>query len=153
MGHFWMQFNKNHPEKTIYSTLKSKATKTDLAFDLTPEWIAECLNKGRCELTHLPIKIKTYQKGAKGQRDFLSPSFDRIDNSKGYTKENVRCVCWGYNLVKNAFTDRDVASLALSLVLNNIAYKEQVGMLNMLPNAFTANLHSGSPFRNLLVEA
>ncbi len=146
-------YRQKHPEKTICSTFRTKATKAGLAFDLTPEWIAKHLNRGRCELTHLPIKIKQYKKGALGVRDFLSPSFDRIDNSKGYTKDNVRCVCWGYNLVKNAFTDRDVESLALSLVLNNMASKQQKELLEMLPDAFKANLHSGSPFSNLLMEA
>jgi len=147
------RYRQNFPERTICSTLQSTANKSNLAFDLSPEWISERLSRGRCELTQLPIKIKRYREGSRGDRDFLSPSFDRIDNLKGYTKDNVRCVCWGYNLAKNEFTDRDVNSLALSLVLNNMPYDQQKVLLRMLSNAFKENLHSESPFRDLVDEA
>lgn len=35
-----------------------------------------------------------------GRKDY-SPSLDRIDNSKGYTKDNVRVICWKANNLKS----------------------------------------------------
>jgi len=139
-------YRKKNPEKTIHSVLKFSANRNSLAFDLTPEWIAKKLNTGRCEMTDMPVNHKQYKKGNKGDRDFLSPSFDRIDNSKGYTKSNLRLVCWGYNLSKNNFTDRDVTAMSLSVVLKSVPKSLRAQLLALLPDSLIACLPSGSPF-------
>jgi len=46
----------------------------------------------------------------------FSPSFDRIDNTQGYTRDNVQLVCLIYNTAKNAHTHEDLLKLARALV-------------------------------------
>ena len=45
-----------------------------------------------------------------------SPSIDRIDSNKGYTKNNVQVVCWWYNQWKSNMTDKEVLEKAKLLV-------------------------------------
>lgn len=79
--------------------------------ELTVEWIEEQLLKG-CAVTGLPF---IFEKG----KNAFAPSLDRIDNSQGYTKKNVRAVVWMYNSAKNSFTDDDVFIMANALVQKN----------------------------------
>ncbi len=37
-------------------------------------------------------------------RDPFAPSLDRIDNSRGYTRDNVRVTSWVWNLMRGALT-------------------------------------------------
>lgn len=41
-------------------------------------------------------------------RDVRTPSVDKIDPSRGYTEDNIQVVCWGYNLAKARFSDKEV---------------------------------------------
>jgi hypothetical protein len=76
---------------------------------LTPEWVAERIKTGTCERTGIPFVLDpTKHKHA--------PSIDRVDNSKGYVKENCRIVAWAYNQAKNSYTDQELFDFALTLV-------------------------------------
>ena len=77
--------------------------------ELTPEWIIEKLNVGKCEVTGLPF---TY---GLQSRNPWSPSLDRIDPTVGYTLKNTRVVIWIYNAAKNVFSDQDVMVMAKAL--------------------------------------
>jgi len=50
--------------------------------------------------THCPILSIELNYASFGRSDF-SPSIDRIDNSKGYTKDNVTIMSWRANRIKN----------------------------------------------------
>jgi len=41
---------------------------------------------------------------------------DKIDPSKGYTKDNCRVVCWWYNLAKSIYSDEVVLDLMKTTV-------------------------------------
>ncbi len=133
--------HQKHPEKRFHSALKSSAKDRGLEFDLSEEWIKKKLAKGICEVSGMPIrpKIGTKKKG----RDFYSVSFDRIDNSQGYTKSNVRAVSWGYNLGKNKFSDRDINALSLGVVLQHIPKSLKETFVEMLPQSLISDLPSG----------
>jgi hypothetical protein len=47
------------------------------------------------------------------ERQDNSPSLDRIDNTKGYVKGNVRIVSWRANRLKGNATDEELAALGL----------------------------------------
>jgi len=66
------------------------------------EDILELLSFGVCQKTGIKLIID----GTKNNP--YSPSVDRIDNSVGYTKENIQIVCAIYNFCKNQFSDDDV---------------------------------------------
>ena len=46
-----------------------------------------------------------------GKRTYNSFSIDRRDNSKGYTKENVRVISWKANMYKGDLTIEEVENL------------------------------------------
>lgn len=101
--------------------------------DLKNQWDKQ---KGLCPLTGWrminPITINRVPP--------LSPrraSVDRIDSSKGYTKENIRFVCWMVQMAKHSFTDKEVIKFCQAVVLNegiknesnrrvNASYKSRV---------------------------
>ncbi len=76
-----------------------------------PEWtvaeVLDAIRDGRCELTNIPFEVHRRQSGSR--RNPWAPSPDRIDPNKGYTKENVRWVCFMANILKQDWSDADIA--------------------------------------------
>ncbi len=134
---------QDHPEKRFLASTKKSAKDRGLSFDLSEEWFKERLDRGFCEVTGLPVKIKLYKKGDAGQRGFYSPSIDRIDNAVGYIPSNCRLVCWGYNLGKHQFTDRDLNTLAISLLIQSLPSAMKDAFLAVMPPVLLASLPSG----------
>jgi len=87
--------------------------KNEEKFDLTPEWVAKKIEHGRCEVTGIPFDL-TPPIGHR--RNKYAPSLDRIDNSKGYTQNNVKVVIWFYNMAKNEYSHDELVSFARSLL-------------------------------------
>lgn len=100
----------------LYAASKEKAKNKGLEHDLTIEYITEKL-KQPCPRTGLPFRLgktgSTYS-----DRDIQTPSVDKIDPSKGYTKDNVQIVCWGYNLAKARFTDEELLEFWKKVIEN-----------------------------------
>ena len=99
--------------KFLYKTVKQRATKRQIDFDLTVEWFEDKLIEGKCEVSKIPFILDNY---GEGWNKFYSPSVDRIDNDKGYTMENCRLVLFGFNAGKFTATDDDFAKLVYALV-------------------------------------
>jgi hypothetical protein len=114
---------------TFYCTLKGRAThmlnnarsrakRKGYEFDLDHDFILQKLSKGVCEVTGLPFVFKL--NGGKGHKtNSFSPSLERKDNSKGYTKDNVQIVCWIYNRAKGAFPLEDLILMVKALTTAN----------------------------------
>ncbi|MDO8844472.1 hypothetical protein [Methylicorpusculum sp.] len=134
------------PHKRFLASTKASAKKRNLVFDISETWFKSKLARGFCEISGLPIKTKTYEAGKVGERSFYSPSIDRIDNAIGYVESNCRIVCWGLNMAKSKFTDRDINALALSLVLSHIPERVQQDVISCLPKNLLASLPSGNPY-------
>lgn len=106
---------KTYATRLLHSC-KARSISKKWQFELTLEWIKERLERGICDVTGLPFDFK---KPANGNHfSPLSPSIDRIDSSKPYTKENCRVVCMIYNVCKGQWTDSDVLSFAKALIAN-----------------------------------
>lgn len=88
---------------------RQRAGEKGLPFDLTSDWLLPKLQRGVCEVTGLPIEMLASRARAWG------PSLDRTDNSRGYTQDNVKLVCWMYNAAKGVSTHEDVMKLAGAL--------------------------------------
>lgn len=81
--------------KYLVTRLRRRALELGLSFDLTPEdiHIPEV-----CPVLGIAIVLE-----GEGQRDD-SPSVDRLDPKKGYTKDNIQIVSMKANRIKNDAT-------------------------------------------------
>jgi hypothetical protein len=81
------------------------------------DWLLPRL-KGNCEVTGIEFKHIKHHPGAgdkPGPRPF-SPSIDRIDRKKGYTKTNCRLVLFFVNSLKGTMSDKQLLEIAEKLV-------------------------------------
>ncbi len=122
---YWSKYNKhkNRERKAnlpilykaemllYFSRVRSK--QKNIEHDLDKNWILDRIKKG-CVKTGLPFIIDHIKK-----RHLFAPSIDRIDNSRGYTKDNCQLVYWGYNTTKAEFTDDDVYIMAKAYIEKN----------------------------------
>ena len=58
--------------------------------------------KGLCAKFKVKMSI---EQGTRLNKNLFRVSVDRIDNTKGYTRDNVQLVSWGYNSLKSAGED------------------------------------------------
>ena len=82
----------------------NRAIRKGLEYDLTMDWLKDQLDKGCCAATG--IKFKLYPKSSV-LNPFL-PSIDRIDSSRGYTKDNCQVVIVGFNTLKSDNTNEEI---------------------------------------------
>ena len=69
---------------------------------------------GACELTGTPFSAERY--GA--HKAPFAPSIDRIDSSKGYTRENCRIISVAANFAMNEWGEEVLRKLAIDYVKN-----------------------------------
>lgn len=76
---------------------RSRAKRRNLEFDIDEAWVIERAEnaKFKCNLSGIPFYA---------DRDFrtrhpYAPSLDRIDSSRGYTKDNVRVIAYALNVM------------------------------------------------------
>jgi hypothetical protein len=81
-----------------------RAKRKGIPYDLTMDWLKDEMDKGICAATGLKFKL---QPNISTINPFL-PSIDRIDSSKGYTKNNCQVVILGYNNLKSDNTIEEV---------------------------------------------
>ena len=97
------------PTKQIYDSLKKEV---ENYYINKPEYINSKtpLHKAVSEIG-LNLTFST-----NSQKTLLTTaSIDRIDSSKGYTKDNVQWVCYIYNAMKDEFSVKDVEIFLESL--------------------------------------
>ena len=83
--------------RRAFASAKHRAAKRGLPFDLTEEWALEQIERQgfKCAITGIRFLADP---GLARARPY-TPSFDRIDSSKGYTIDNVRIVIFAANLM------------------------------------------------------
>lgn len=80
--------------------LQKRARKKNIPFNIDKGWIDSKLKKGYCEATGIKFNYS--------KTPFVNPfypSIDRVDSSKGYTKDNCKMVCHMYNSAKCEFSE------------------------------------------------
>jgi hypothetical protein len=111
--------------------------------DFTKEEVVEIITNGKCAITGFPFRLGTT--GTNKEKNPFNPSPDRIDNSKGYSKDNVQWVVFIYNTMRNSFDDKDVLLFINHLKesydmsskpQNNDTKKEYVDVDNIKPVAW-----------------
>lgn len=97
-------YKKRTPESIAFLAAKSRAKKKNLAFDLELEDIVIP--------SHCPVfGIRLVRRSGRDSRDDNSPSLDRIDNTKGYTRDNSVWMSWKANRLKNNSTFEELQQL------------------------------------------
>lgn len=84
----WKDRNR---EKNLFQLAQHRAKTKGIEFNIE---LSDIIIPEICPILGLPIK-----KAIDGNRD-LSPSLDRIDNSKGYIKGNVQVISFKANAMK-----------------------------------------------------
>jgi len=106
-------YNSNEGRaKTLLNSARSRAHKYS-EFDLDDAFILEKITKGRCEVTGIPFDMSSPVGTFKNP---YSPSIDRIDNKKGYTKTNTRIVLWQVNLMHGELSDDEFLEICKAVV-------------------------------------
>jgi hypothetical protein len=93
---------KNNPDtalRAILTSIKARARLKDLDFDLTIEDIRP---PEVCPILGIPLHRAGCRDG--------TPSVDRIDNTKGYTKDNIWVISNKANTMKNNATLQELAT-------------------------------------------
>jgi hypothetical protein len=99
----------------LLASSRAKSRQNNLDNDLDAAWIIERINNG-CAQTGVAFNL--HHKGGQGFHRVAdnAPSLDRIDPTRGYTKDNVQVVTWIYNRAKLQSTDAAVLDFARALV-------------------------------------
>lgn len=112
--------NKNNKSDYYYylKSVNKRANDKKLDFNLTEDFIKDLLEKkqnNRCIITNSYIQIK---KKKEETSLFETASLDRIDNTKGYTKDNVQWVMLAINYMRLDFSIEDLHK-TLTLIKEN----------------------------------
>lgn len=75
-------------ETTIRRTVRSAMWRSSTPSDIDEEFLDNLASVRHCELTGWPLVLND---------SFLKPSIDQIAAGQGYTKDNVRIICYGIN--------------------------------------------------------
>ena len=97
--------------KSLYQARKNQGVDWSIKpQDLIDMWYEQ---KGICSVTGLHMQYQTFQvkrettRGKPGKKNLFNVSVDRIDNTVGYHKYNLRLVCFGVNKLKSGLTESD----------------------------------------------
>lgn len=121
----WRVQNKKHASwkgyeeipKDFFSNIRRGANLRGIEFNIQIEDLWELLLKQnrKCALSGLEIKFSKIRKDRKNK----TISLDRIDNSKGYVKNNIQFVHKHINIMKNKFEESYFIELCKNIVNQN----------------------------------
>lgn len=97
----------------LWLSAKHRSRQIGVSFDLTVADVRSILSPMTCSLTGVRLTLKPPTKGMHHPR---APSLDRKNTRGGYTRNNVRIVCWQANAALNAFGEKAFAELARAYV-------------------------------------
>jgi len=101
----------------LFRRARDRAKKIGYRFDLDKKWILDQIEKNdyRCSATDIQMYADTRGTGL-GFANRYCASLDRIDSTKGYTKDNVRVVCNRINIALGDLTDKQFEEFALGFL-------------------------------------
>ena len=99
----------NNRGSALLTLARHRAKQKGLEFTLAPEDIDPKIKQGFCALTGIRFNLKN-------GKTWDSPSIDRIDSSKGYSKDNVRVVLYCVNVMANVWGSDKIIEIAAAIV-------------------------------------
>lgn len=111
----WREWSMS-PEGTVTVLLnyaRDRARRAGVPFDLDRQFVRLKLAGGVCELSGLTIQ--RVSPGAYRTHPY-APSLDRVEPALGYTKSNVRLVCFAVNRARSDWGDEVLLTIASGLV-------------------------------------
>lgn len=104
----------------LYKSAEKRARRSGIEFSLSESDMIDVVNvaKGKCHVSGICFDLYS-PIPEKGMRRPYFPSIDRIDNSKGYHRDNVRLVCQIVNYAMNEFGESLFHKIALAVVVHN----------------------------------
>lgn len=104
----WKRKNyQNEPRRSMVWNSKGRAKKRGLEHDIKFDDFEIPKN---CPVLNIPIMWN------KGKSTDNSPTIDRIDNSKGYTQDNIQIISWRANCLKRDATFEEIEKLYFHLL-------------------------------------
>lgn len=94
--------------QTLFNNARYRARTRGIEFSISLEDVVRKLRPGVCEVSGLPFEYQSSRS--------WGPSLDRKTPSRGYTPDNIQCVCWLYNMAKGVNTHEDVLRLSRALL-------------------------------------
>ena len=102
---------RRKPWQKLLQCARQRAKQRGLEFSLTPEWALQHYT-GYCAVTGLQFSVGL---GKSGPQAF-SPSIDRIDQGRGYSRDNCRFVIFAVNAIRGTMSDADMVVVAERIV-------------------------------------
>lgn len=97
-------YDKAHPEKYLWKNARNRARLSGVDFEIE---IDDIIIPEVCPVFGTKL-LEVRQEGFQNE----SPSLDRIDNEKGYTKNNIQVISWRANKLKSQLTVDEIMKLA-----------------------------------------
>lgn len=117
----------------LLCSARNRAKKQKRQYNISLKWLLKQYDKQnkKCKLTNILLEFKT---NVRKRKQFLpfSPSLHRLNEYKGYTKDNVSLVCTGINIAMNRFKREDFKKIVLGYLLKEKAYNEALAISNVL---------------------
>lgn len=117
MGRIWLDsdYGLRYMEKVYARTRRNAQGRRNIEFCLTLDDVKEMFwrSEGKCSVTGL--SFSGLDSDPKGKMPYI-PSIDRIDSTKGYSRENCRLVCACVNLAMNTWGEKVLREMALAYV-------------------------------------
>lgn len=102
------------PAGAMLKSLVGRAGREGIEVLLTREQVDRLLLPMRCSATGLPLSWVWDGPG----KNPWAPSLDRLEAGGPYSLENVRVVCWIFNLARSNWSDDTVRKMAEGLITN-----------------------------------
>lgn len=91
------------------ASAKRHSDKKGIPFDLTTEYLTQLLKEQEGKCKYSGVELGNIGDG------YLSPSIDRIDNTKGYVEGNVQWLSWRVNEMKKNMAEGDFLLLCKTI--------------------------------------
>lgn len=104
----YRETKENEPWRLMLRNVRARAKERGLEFDLDAEFL-KSIWTDTCPVLGIPLKSAVHPSGgtrhsSRSKPHDNSPTLDRIDSSKGYTKNNVIIMSYRANMIKNCGT-------------------------------------------------